>query len=226
MRSKSKRKETRDPARTRERILAQALTEFSAKGYDGARVDGIAARCRLSKNMLYHYFGSKEGLFIAVLERMYETLRARQRDFSIRGRDPVVAMRRLIAHTFEAFLEHPQAIWLLNDENMHKGRHIRRSRRIRQLYDPLVDTIRELLRRGTAQGVFRSGIDPITLYVSLSALAYHYLSNRYTLQMALGIDLASDKSCRRWLAHISDMILLYCQRDVRSARAGDAKLAS
>lgn len=224
-----KRKETRDPQRTREKILAQATIEFAAKGYDGARVDGIAARCRLSKNMLYHYYGSKQGLFIAVLERMYETLRARQRDFSIRGRDPVEAMRRLIAHTFHAFLEHPEAIWLLNDENMHKGRHIRRSRRIRQLYDPLVDTIRELLRRGATQGVFRPGIDPVTLYLSLSALAYHYLSNRYTLQMALGIDLASDRSSRRWLAHITDMILLYCRRGARASvelRNGEAKLAS
>jgi TetR/AcrR family transcriptional regulator len=222
-----KRKETRDPQRTREKILAQATIEFAAKGFDGARVDGIAARCRLSKNMLYHYFGSKEGLLIAVLERMYEGLRARQRDFSMRGGDPVEAMRRLVAHTFYAFLEHPEAIWLLNDENMHKGRHIRRSRRIRELYDPLVGTIRELLRNGVSQGAFRSDIDPVTLYLSLSALAYHYLSNRYTLQMALNIDLASEKSNKRWLQHITDMILLYCQHGARTVtRAGETKLAS
>src|SRR5215213_5474718 len=163
------RKGAGDPEKTRERILLHATAEFAARGYDGARVDGIARRCRLSKNMLYHYFGSKEGLFIAVLERAYETLRKRQRDFAIRGSDPGEAMRRLVAHTFQALLEHQEFIALLNSENLHKGRHIQRSRHIRQLYDPLVDTIREVLRRGAAQGLFRPDIDPVTLYLSLSS---------------------------------------------------------
>ena len=149
------RKTGSDPQKTRERILACATAQFAARGYEGARVDTIARRCGLAKNMLYHYFGSKEGLFIAVLERMYETLRARQRDFAIRGSDPAEAMRQLVAHTFSALLEHSEAIALLNNENLHKGRHARRSKRIRALYDPLVDTIREVLRRGAAQGIFR-----------------------------------------------------------------------
>lgn len=201
----------RDPQRTRETILTQATAEFAAKGYDGARVDGIAARCRLSKNMLYHYFGSKEGLFIAVLERMYETLRTRQRDFAVRARDPVAAMSELVAHTFSAFLEHPEVIALINCENLHKGRHVRRSRRIRDLYDPLVDTIREVLHRGAAQGVFRADIDPITLYLSLSSLVYHYISNQYTLKAAFGIDFASAERRRDWLAHVTEMVVLYCR---------------
>jgi len=115
---------------TRERILVHATAEFAAKGFEGARVDTIARRCRLAKNMLYHYFGSKEGLFIAVLERMYETLRARQRDFAIRGQRPGQRDAPLVAHTFSALLEHREAIALLNNENLHKGRHARRSKRI------------------------------------------------------------------------------------------------
>ena len=202
-----------DPAKTRERILRHATAEFATKGYDGARVDSIARRCQLSKNMLYHYFNSKEGLFIAVLERTYERLRARQRDFAVRGSDPVDAMRELIAHTFSALLEHREVIALLNSENLHKGRHIQRSRRIRVLYEPLVDTIREVLRRGAAQGIFRRDIDPVTLYVSLSSLAYHYISNQYTLKAAFGIDFTTKDRRKAWLAHISDMILTYCCHD-------------
>ncbi len=159
------RKTGSDPHKTRERNLACATAQFAARGYEGARVDTIARRCGLAKNMLYHYFGSKEGLFIATLERMYETLRARQRDFAVRGSDPAEAMRQLVAHTFSALLEHSEAIALLNNENLHKGRHARRSKRIRSLYDPLVDTIREVLRRGAAQGIFRADIDPVTLYL-------------------------------------------------------------
>jgi len=214
------RKTGSDPQKTRARILERATAEFAARGFAGARVDAIAQRCGLAKNMLYHYYGSKEGLFIAVLERMYETLRARQRDFAIRGSDPVEAMRRLIAHTFSALLEHGEAIALLNDENLHKGRHLRRSKRIRALYDPLVDTIREVLRRGVAQGIFRRDIDPVTLYLSLSSLAYHYVSNQYTLKAAFGIDFTSKARRKAWLAHITDMILSYCQSEAvrRSVR--------
>jgi TetR/AcrR family transcriptional regulator len=214
------RKTGSDPQKTRARILDRATAEFAARGFAGARVDAIAQRCGLAKNMLYHYYGSKEGLFIAVLERMYETLRARQRDFAIRGSDPVEAMRRLIAHTFSALLEHGEAIALLNDENLHKGRHLRRSKRIRALYDPLVDTIREVLRRGAAQGIFRRDIDPVTLYLSLSSLAYHYVSNQYTLKAAFGIDFTSKARRKAWLAHITDMILSYCQSEAvrRSVR--------
>ncbi len=203
---------------TRERILLHATAEFAAKGFDGARVDRIARRCRLAKNMLYHYYGSKEGLFIAVLERTYETLRTRQRDFAIRGSDPVNAMRRLVAHTFSALLEHREAIALLNNENLHKGRHARRSKRIRALYDPLVDTIGEVLRRGAARGIFRADIDPVTLYLSLSSLAYHYISNQYTLNAAFGIDFGSAERRKAWLAHITDMILTYCQSEARAVR--------
>lgn len=207
-----------DPQKTREKILARASAEFAARGFAGARVDAIARRCGLAKNMLYHYFGSKEGLFIAVLERMYEGLRARQRDFAIRGSDPVDAMRRLVAHTFSALLEDGEAIALLNDENLHKGRHLRRSKRIRVLYDPLVDTIREVLQRGAAQGIFRRDIDPVTLYLSLSSLAYHYVSNQYTLKAAFGIDFTSASRRKAWLAHITDMILSYCQSEAGAGR--------
>lgn len=213
------RRKSRNPERTREKILREATAEFAARSYDGARVDSIAKRCRLSKNMLYHYFGSKEGLFVAVLEHMYEMFRKRQRDFAVRAADPVKAMRQLVAHTFSALLDNPEVIALLNSENLHHGRHIKRSRRIRELYDPLVDTIREVLRRGAESGVFRPNIDPVTLYLSLSSLAYHYLSNQYTLRVALDTDFTSPEERRAWLNHITDMILTYCAADTAAGTA-------
>jgi TetR/AcrR family transcriptional regulator len=201
----------RDPVRTKERILSQAMAEFAAKGYANARVDGIAKRCKVSKNMLYHYFGSKEGLFVAVLERVYEGFRARQRDFAVRLEDPEAAMRHLVAHTFAALIENPEVIALLNAENLAKGKHIMRSRRIRGLYDPLLATVQELLERGAAEGVFRSDIDPVILYLSLSSLAYHYISNQYTLKAAFGIDFTTPARRSAWLAHITEMVIGYCR---------------
>lgn len=196
--------------RTRRLILKHAMTEFATKGYDGARVDSIARSFGLSKNMLYHYFGSKEGLFIAVLEDAYEGFRARQQDFEIDSADPVEAMRRLIVHTFSAFIENEKFIALLNSENLHKGRHIRRSRLVKSLYNPLIDKIREILRDGVAQGVFKENIDPIHLYISFSALAYHYISNRHTLNAILGIDFSTPRRRAAWRAYISELILNHC----------------
>ena len=193
------------------------MAEFAAKGYGGARVDSIAHRCRLAKYMLYHYFNSKEGLFIAVLENAYVMFREQQHDFEIRGKDPLDAMRQLIAHTFMALLENQAFIALLNTENLHKGRHIRRSRLIRSLYDPLLVTLREILRRGVAEGVFRPNIDPVNLYLSLSSLSYNYISNQYTLKAAFGIDLMSSKRRSIWLAYITDLILTFCRAKPRRA---------
>lgn len=203
---------SRDPARTREKILQQAKREFAAKGFDGARVDAIALRSKLSKNMLYYCFGSKEGLFIAVLERMYENLRTLQQDLSIRTSDPVVALEQLIQHTFTAFLKNPEAIHLMNEENRHMGRHIRQSKRMRELYNPLVETIRIILERGHETGVFRANLDPAAVYLTLASLCYHYISNQYTLGIALGVDLGADKSRVRWLAHITEMLIIFCAK--------------
>lgn len=196
--------------RTRKLILKHAMNEFATKGYDGARVDSIARRFGLSKNMLYHYFGSKEGLFIAVLEDAYEVFRARQHDIEISTTDPMEAMRQLIVHTFAALIENDKFIALLNSENLHKGRHIRRSRLIRSLYNPLIDKIREILRDGASKGIFKKNIDPIHLYVSFSALAYHYVSNQHTLNAALGIKFATPKRQAAWLAYITELIMNHC----------------
>jgi len=137
-----------DPARVREKILKLAMEEFGRIGFEGARVDRIAERCNVSKNMLYYYFKSKEGLFVAALERMYEGFRDQQRDLSVRASDPLLAMEQLIEHTFAALESNPNAIRLLNEENKHRGKYIRKSKRIRDLYNPLVETLSFILERG------------------------------------------------------------------------------
>jgi TetR/AcrR family transcriptional regulator len=211
--------------RTRKLILKHATDEFATKGYDGARVDSIARRFGLSKNMLYHYFGSKEDLFVAVLEDAYERFRSRQQDIGIQRADPVEAIKHLIVQTFSAVTENHKFIALLTSENLHKGRHIRRSRAIRPLYNPLIGRIGEILQEGAIAGVFRKNLDPILVYVSFSALAYHYVSNRYTLNAALGVDFSTRKNRAAWLAYIIDLTLTYCcaPSDDRARRSSHAR---
>jgi TetR/AcrR family transcriptional regulator len=202
-----------DPARVREKILKLATEEFARIGFEGARVDRIAERCQVSKNMLYYYFQSKEGLFVAALERMYEGLREQQRDLSVRASDPILAMEQLVHHTFAALENNPHAIRLLNEENKHRGKYIRKSKRMRDLYNPLVETISFILDRGCKDGVFRASLDPTVVYLTLSSLCYHYLSNQYTLEIALDKDLSSAMSRQQWLDHVTGLVLLYCVPD-------------
>lgn len=186
-------------------------------GFGGARVDRIAMKSHLSKNMLYYYFKSKEGLFIAVLEKMYQSLRDQQRDLSVRASDPLHAMEQLIQHTFHALRDNPNAILLLNEENKHRGKYIRKSDRMRDLYNPLVDTISFILEKGRKDGLFRSGLDPTEIYLVLSSMCYHILSNQYTLEIALNRDLGSAKAQEKWLNHVINIVLLYCVVDPAAA---------
>jgi AcrR family transcriptional regulator len=199
----------RDAARTMARILAAGMKEFSEKGLAGARVDKIARRSGLNKNMIYHYFRSKEGLFEAVLERMYTAIRERQNDLAIRDLEPEEGMRKLIEVTFDAFAERPEFISLINTENLCKAQHVRRSPKILALYDPLIETIGELLKRGAAKGVFRPGVDPVDLYISIVSLGEYYLSHRYTLSALLKTDLMAETRLKQRYAHVVDVVLSY-----------------
>lgn len=202
----------RDAARTRERILKTATAEFTEKGYDGARVDEIVRRAKISKNLVYHYFDSKEQLFIEVMEGMYRVMRERQAEQSFADLSPEDGMRKLVTFTFRVFLEQPEVIALLNIENLHKARHIRRSRNIPALYNPLIAAIEDLLRRGQAAGVFRDGVDPVDLYISISGLGYFYLANRHTLGTVFKTDLEAPARIEQRLAHMNEVILGYLRR--------------
>jgi AcrR family transcriptional regulator len=192
---------------TRSRILSAATQEFAQHGLGGARVDRIAKRAGANKRMLYYYFGSKEALFLAALEASYAHIRSAERDLDLEHRDPREALRRLVDFTWTYYLEHPEFMTLLNSENLHKGRHVRHSKRVRELHTPLVDTLRAILRRGERQGLFRRGVDPVQLYISIAGEGYFYLSNRYTLSRIFGRDLMAPRELHRRARHITDLVL-------------------
>jgi TetR/AcrR family transcriptional regulator len=197
----------RDPDRTREAILVAAQAEFTAKGLSGGRVDEIARRARANKRMIYHYFKSKEGLYLAALERVYEDLRGTERTLDLAHLEPEAAIQRLVEFNFDYSREHPELISLLNNENLHRARHLRKSKKVRELHSPFVQLIGDILDRGVAKGVFRPGLDPVDLYVTIAAIGYFYLSNNWTLSAIFGRDLGTDAACRRRRRHNVDMIL-------------------
>jgi AcrR family transcriptional regulator len=197
----------RDPEASRARILAAATAEFARHGLSGARVDTIAKRAKANKRMLYYYYGGKEALFLAVLEAAYARIRGEEQKLDLTAKSPVEGMRELVTFTWRHFIAHPEFISLLNTENLHRAKHLKRSTRIRSLHSPLIATISDLLARGTSAGVFRAGIDPVQLYVSIAALGYFYLSNAYTLSTIFGRDLTAPKAKEERIAHVVDLVL-------------------
>jgi AcrR family transcriptional regulator len=198
---------TRDPERTRAAILDAATQEFTANGLNGARVDAIALRARVNKRMIYHYFGGKDGLYLAVLEAAYEAIRVAELDLHLVDRDPVDGMRELVLFTWRYFLAHPEFLSLLGTENLHRAAHLKRSKRIRELHSPLVGIISTLLARGEQAGVFRAGVDPVDLYITIASLGFFYLSNVHTLSTIFGRDLSAPKSTAARGQHIVDVVL-------------------
>jgi AcrR family transcriptional regulator len=198
---------SRDPERTKARILAAATAEFARYGLGGARVDRIAARAGANKRMLYYYYRDKDNLFLAALEARYAHIRAAERALDLEHLEPRAALRRLVEFTWDYFLEHPEFLTLLNSENLHKGRHVRKSKSVPDMHSPLVETLRTILRKGEAQGLFRKGVDPVQLYISIAGEIYFYLSNRYTLSRIFDRDLMAPRALAARARHVTQMIL-------------------
>lgn len=199
----------RDAERTRQALLAAAEVEFSTKGLAGARVDVIAEQAAANKRMLYYYFGSKEDLYLAVLERAYGAMRETERKLDFTHLAPLDAIRTLVEFKFDYCQDHQQIIALLAGENMLGAKHLKRSKRLRDMNRSLVDSLRTVLDAGEKNGDIRPGMDPLHLYISMSALSYFYFSNSATLSTAFGRPLASAAEQKLRRAHCVDVIMSY-----------------
>ena len=199
----------RDAEQTRARILAAAKAEFARAGLGGARVDRIAEIAGANKRMLYYYFGNKEELFRAVLEATYEHIRESEKALHLDEVDPPEAIRRLVAFTWNYYLEHPEFLSLLNSENLHRAEHLKQSSKVREMHSPFVAMLREIVDRGVKAGVFRGGVDAVQLYISIAGLSYFYLANNYTLSAIFGRDLKAKKARDQRLTHMTEFVLGY-----------------
>ncbi|SFU53178.1 transcriptional regulator, TetR family [Polaromonas sp. YR568] len=203
---------SRDADRSQQTILLAARDEFARYGLAGARVDRIAERADINKRLIYYYFKSKDDLFLAVLENTYADIRAAEQKLHLDEMDPVEAIRELVSFTWHYYLEHPEFISLLNSENQHNAAHLKKSARIQEMNSPLVQMLDTVLERGRRKDLFRAGIDPIQLYISIASICYFYLSNNQTLSTIFGRDLRAPKAMAQRLSHMTDMVLGYVMR--------------
>ena len=199
-------KRRRNPEATRNKLLVAARREFADSGLAGARVDEIAARAGVNKQLVYHYFGDKDALYLAVLEWVYEEIRAHERELNLEGLPPERAIRKLIESSFDHLATHPDFILLLNDENRAGARHVRGSRKLEAMHSPLVSLVSKILSEGVRSGVFRKGINPVHLYISIAGLSYFFFSNTPTLSAIFGKDLSSAAAKRARRKHVVDLL--------------------
>jgi AcrR family transcriptional regulator len=195
-----------DAEASRADILAAATREFSEKGLSGARVDSIADRTKINKRMIYYYFGSKEGLYRAVLERSYGHIRMSESAIDLESLPPEEALRQHVRLTFDYHNMHPDFVRLVMNENIHQAAHIGELASIRTRNRAVIKTLRGLLDRGIEAGVFRSDIEPVELHMSISALCFYNVSNRYTFSKIFERDMTSAEAVAARREVVVDMI--------------------
>jgi AcrR family transcriptional regulator len=201
----------RDADATKANILSVAIEEFSAKGLAGGRVDEIAHRIHTVKRMIYYYFGSKEGLYRAVLEQAYNHIRTIESDLHLDSLAPDEALRQLVKVTFDYHNKHPEFVRLVMNENIHQGAHIAHLPNIKERNRTVIATLRKLIDRGVKSGVFRSDLEPIELHMTISALAFYNVSNRHTFSIIFGRDMTSPKAVAARREVVADIISRWCR---------------
>lgn len=197
----------RDPERTRRQLLESALREFADHGFHGARVDRITRSVGCNPRLLYHYFGSKEKLYIAALEEIFSDIRTQEQNLELARLAPTEALRRLIEFTYDFFDSNPLFVKITRNENLLEGRYITQTDAIRASSQPLIDSIADILDRGRQERVFRHHYDPLQVYVTIVALSAHHLNNGHTLSAIFGTDMLSTEWRRARRAHTVSLVL-------------------
>ena len=192
---------------TREAILRAATKVFARHGYTGGRVEQISKAANSHDRMIYYYFGSKEGLYIAVLEEMYRRFNEAESTLVLDVARPVEALRAVIRFMWQYYQKHPEFITLLNTENLHRGRHIAKSARARSYSSDAVAVLGRVLHSGVQQRLFRADVAPRDVYLMIASMGYFYLSNRYTLSAFLGEALDSPPALAHWETFLIDAVL-------------------
>ena len=193
-------------------ILAVATREFAEKGLAGARIDVITEAMRTSKRMIYYYFGSKEGLYVRVLEEAYRRIRAIEADLQLDDLPPEDALRKLVGFTVDYQRANPDFIRLVMNENIHRGEYLAQSQAIQGLNVPAIEGLRRVYERGVKAGRFRVGIDPVDLHMSISALSFFNVANRHTFSLIFQRDLESSVAQIARRDSIIEMVVRFVRR--------------
>lgn len=214
---------SRDAQLSQHAILLAATAEFSRYGLEGARVDRIASAAGINKQLLYRYFGSKDDLYLRVLEDVYYRFREDDAALRLESLSPVRAMRVFIASMVERVHRQPHFARLVIDENFHEGRHLKNSERVRTLHTELLASIDDVLARGVKEGQFRKSVDALQLFASIASLSTFYVTNMHTLSAIFGERFEKLHDIPTIAAHIEQMVLGFVFADPTAQKKTLAK---
>jgi AcrR family transcriptional regulator len=200
------------PEANRARIVQAAIDEFASRGFKGASMDAIAARTHTTRALINYYFGSKEKLYIAVLERVYGEIREAEGGLDLDHLEPQDAIRRIVEFTYNYYVSHEGFVRLVVAENQARGRHLRKSKMMRTLNRPIIERLARVIERGQAAGAFRRGVDPVEVHKSIAALGMFNVTNQYTFGSIFQREMGAKGDVRRRREMVSEMILSYLQR--------------
>lgn len=206
----------KSPAANRARMLAAAIDEFAARGFKGASMDAIAARTHTTRALINYYFGSKEKLYLAVLEQVYAEIREAEGRLDLDHLQPAEAVRRIVEFTYGYYVAHEGFVRLVVAENQARGRHLRKSRAMRTLNRPIIERLSEVIARGQAQGLFRPGIDPVEVHKAIAALGIFNVANQYTFGAIFQRDMGARGDVARRCEIVAEMILGYLKTSQRT----------
>ena len=197
----------KSPEANRARILAAATAAFAAHGYGGASMDAIAARTKTTRALINYYFGSKEKLYLTVLERVYAEIRDAESRLDLEHLPPLEAMRRIVELTYDYYVEHEYFVRIVVAENQARGRHLKRSAVLRSLNRPIVERLGAVVARGQAAGVFRRDVDTVDIHMAIAALGMFNVTNQFTFGVLFQRDMGAkgDVTGRRGI--VADIIL-------------------
>jgi len=192
---------------TRARILQAAITVFTRDGYSGGRIEKISAEAESNDRMIYYYFGSKEKLFVKVLEHTYERFNQAESTLKLDPSTPVKTLRQLVAFVWDYYVTHPEFVAILSIENLHKGKHAKQSSELRRLSGEAVGVLKPIIEAGQEQGLFRRDVELKHVYLMIASLCYFYNSNLHTLTSFLGQDMGAQGQRQDWLAFIQELVV-------------------
>lgn len=211
----------RDREKTKGEILQIAFEEFAENGLSGANADAIAARAGITKRLIFYYFNSKEELFTAVLEMAYGKMRLAEEDLHLETLEPEAAIRRLAEFTFDFHQANPEFVRLVAIENIHRGRHINSSEKLKQMTRPVIGQIERMLTKGKSLGAIRPEVDAYELHATLNALSIFSVANRHTFEAQFRWDMSSPEAKARRRVEIAEVLWRYVRDSQRASIADE-----
>ncbi len=200
------------PAANRARIIKAAIDEFASRGFKGASMDAIAARTHTTRALINYYFGSKEKVYLAVLEHVYAEIREAESRLDLVHLQPAEAIRRVVEFTFNYYLEHEGFVRLVVAENQAKGRHLKKSRAMRSLNRTIIDTLGSIIARGRADGSFRPDVDPVDIHMAIAALGMFNVTNQHTFAAIFQREMGAKGNVGRRRELVTDVVLSYLRK--------------